>query len=100
MIALLCIVSVASTFGMENKKKNNKKVSLVRKKSKDEFLIYPKDAVINIDGKNLPKGISILQIGNAFLVPEGFDEKLIHKTLVPKRISTSEEALLNKHFLL
>lgn len=51
---------------------------------KQEFLVYPKDAVIDVDEKKLPKGVC--RFGNIFLAPKGFDTTLIHKTLEPTRV--------------
>jgi len=92
IIALFCIVSIAPMLAMEDKQKN-KNIPLTKKKSdpeKREFLMYPEDAII--DEKSLPKGVENL-LGNIFLVPEGFDATLIHKTLVPKRIPDFEVSL-------
>jgi len=77
-------MSVVSLAAMENKKGLNKQVE--KQEVEREFLLYPEDADLKINEKNLPEGVVSLY-GNMFLVPKGMDTILIHKTLVPERIA-------------
>ena len=85
---VFCIMSIISLTASENNKGLHKQ-RVKKREIEREFLVYPKDAVIDIDVKNLPKGVEKL-FSNMFLVPKGMDAKLIHPTLVPERIPDFE----------
>jgi hypothetical protein len=96
IMVLLSFVSIISVYAAENNKKlDTQKVEAQRPKfvPKVEFLMYPEDAHIEVDKKNLPEGVKKM-FGNTFIVPLGMDEKLIHPTLVPKRIPDFEISMV------
>ena len=92
VMVLLSFVSIISVYAAENNKKLD--VQKIEKKRsnftpKNEFLIYPRGVHMKINEKILPNNVDKL-LGNVFLVPLGMDEKLIHPTLVPKRVPDFE----------
>jgi hypothetical protein len=85
--ALWCVFGILPLCAMENEKKlNEQKVKILKNEFRPtrELLIYPEDAHIEVE--NLPQDVKKMIGENAFIVPIGMDAKLIHPTLVPKRI--------------
>ena len=106
IIAVLSFVSIVPMCAMENQKNNviSDEDLLVRKKAfalqfknqkqrKREMLDYPEGSEIKINLEVLNKELElqdsdkIFSFGDMFVIPEGMDEKFIHKTLVPKRVA-------------
>ena len=54
-----------------------------RKRTHYEFLIYPQDILLAVEG---PFPENVIRKSNTFMVPKGMDSRWIHKTLIPERI--------------
>ena len=62
---------------------NAQKEPIKRKRTQYEFLIYPQDILLAVEG---PFPENVIRKSNTFMVPKGMDSRWIHKTLIPERI--------------